>query len=134
MTKVDKSYLLWGVWKLINIANSDVDGNVLPSSYGPKKMGLITFNDEHRMMVVISDGRKDLPADHKREYSSYMGTYSFDGHTLITEVDGSLPKIRVGSTQTRPTVLDGSRVTLTAPPFEIGGVINYRDLTWEKIS
>lgn len=132
----DHSAKLIGVWKLVNIHNTDKDGNTLRSSYGPKKEGLITFNDDQRMMVVISDGRKDLPSDRPREYSSYTGTYSFDGTTLRTQVDGSLPLERVGTLQTRPARFenDGKRLILTAPPVEIEGVINYRDLTWDKIA
>ena len=130
----DRADLLIGVWKLVDIKNTDAAGNLLRSSYGPKKMGLITFNDDHRMMVVISDGRDDVPEDRPREYSSYTGRFTFDGQTLRTQVDGSLPLERVGSLQTRPAKLEGNRVTLTAPPVEIDGVMNYRDLTWEKIA
>lgn len=129
----DRSDLLIGVWKLINIKNTDEAGKELRSSYGPKKMGLITFNDDHRMMVVISDGRDDISSG-KREYSSYTGRYTFDGYTLKTQVDGSLPLERVGTLQTRPAKIDGNRITLTAPPVEIDGVVNYRDLTWEKLT
>lgn len=129
----DKSHMLVGVWQLVSIRNTDADGNELRSSYGPKKMGIIMFNDDHRMQVVISDGREDLPEGRAREYSSYCGTYRFDGETLRTEVDGSLPLDRVGTLQTRPARFHGNRVTLTAPPVEIDGVVNYRDLTWERI-
>lgn len=129
----DRADLLIGVWKLINIRNTDPEGNELRSSYGPKKMGLITFNDDHRMMVVISDGREEIRSG-PREYSSYTGRYSFDGITLKTQVDGSLPLERVGTLQTRPARFEGNRVTLTAPPVEIDGVVNHRDLTWERIA
>ncbi len=131
----DQSYLLIGVWKLINIVNRDEAGNILRSSYGPKKEGLITFNDDHRMMVVICDGRENRPTSRPREYTSYAGTYSFDGTTLQTQVDCSTQTVpeRVGTLQTRPARLDGNRVTLTAPPVEIDGTVNCRDLTWEKI-
>lgn len=128
-----KSHVMVGVWRLVNITNTDKDGNILRSSYGPNKYGLITFNDDHRMMVVISDGRDELPAGRAREYSSYAGRYTFDGTTLITRVDGSIPLDRVGTDQVRPVKIEGNRVTLTAPPVEIDGVVNYRDLTWEKI-
>jgi hypothetical protein len=129
----DKSYLLIGVWKLVNIINRDADGNILRSSYGPKKTGLICFNDDHRMMVVIQDGREHLPSKREREYSSYAGTYRFDGTTLVTRVDCSTVADRMGTDQVRPARFDGVRMTLTAPPAEIEGVVHYRDLTWEKI-
>lgn len=130
----DKSHLLFGMWKLVDITNRDADGNVIRSSYGPKKMGVITFNDDHRMMVVISDGREKLPSDRPREYVSYAGRYRFDGETVVTTIDcTSVPRIKIGSDQVRPARIEGNRVTLTAPPADIEGVINYRELTWEKI-
>lgn len=129
-----KSHMMIGVWTLVNIANTDKDGNTLRSSYGPEKYGLITFNKNNRMMVVISDGRDDLPKGRAREYSSYAGRFTFDGSTLITQVDGSIPLDRVGTEQIRPVRFDGNKVILTAPPVTIDGVVNYRDLTWEKIT
>lgn len=129
-----KSHMMVGTYKLIDIKNTDEDGNILRSSYGPEKYGLITFNKNNRMMVVISDGRDELPEGRAREYSSYCGRYTFDGTTLITKVDGSIPLDRVGTDQVRPVRFDGNRVILTAPPVAIDGVVNYRDLTWEKIA
>lgn len=128
---------LVGVWRLVDITNKDADGNLLPPSYGPQKMGLITFTDQNRMMVVICDGREHLPEGMAgREYTSYAGTYRFDGATLVTAVDCSTPTIppRVGTNQERPARFEGNRVILTAPPVEIDGIVQYRDLTWEKIA
>ena len=133
MTIDDKAELLIGTWKLVDITNRDKDGNILRSSYGPKKMGVITFNDDHRMMVVISDGRENLPSSRPREYTSYAGRYRFDGKTLVTRVDCSTVADRIGTDQVRPARFSGNRVILTAPPVDIEGVINYRDLTWERI-
>ena len=129
----DKSYMLIGTWKLVNIENRDADGNTLRSSYGPKKMGLISFNDDHRMMVVIQDGREHRPSTRPREYSSYAGTYRFDGETLVTRVDCSTVPDRMDTDQVRPARFEGMRLVLTAPPATFDGVVNYRNLTWEKI-
>lgn len=128
---------LVGVWRLIDITNKDAEGRILPSSYGPLKMGLITFTEHNRMMVVICDGREHLPeGETGREYTSYAGTYRFDGTTLVTKVDCSTPTEpnRIGTDQVRPARFEGNRVILTAPPVPINGVVNYRDLTWEKIA
>jgi hypothetical protein len=131
----DRSADLVGVWKLVDITNRDPDGSLLRSSYGPKKQGLITFNDDHRMMVVICDGRDVRPTSRPREYVSYAGRYTFDGTTVVTRIDcSSVPRIALGSDQVRPARIEGNRVTLTAPPVAIDGVVNYRDLTWEKIA
>ena len=128
---------LVGVWRLVDITNKDADGNILRSSYGPQKMGLFMFNEHNRLMVVICDGREAVPeGERPREYTSYAGTYRFDGRTLVTEVDCSTPTDppRVGTVQVRPARFEGNRMILTAPPAEIDGIIQYRDLTWEKIA
>ncbi|WP_196258837.1 lipocalin-like domain-containing protein [Pelagibacterium limicola] len=128
---------LVGVWRLVDITNKDADGRVLPSSYGPLKMGLITFTEQNRMMVVICDGREHLgDGETQREYTSYAGNYKFDGTTLVTRVDCSTPTIpnRIGTDQVRPARFEGNCVILTAPPVEIDGIVQYRDLTWEKIA
>jgi hypothetical protein len=126
---------LIGTWRLVDITNKDAEGNILPSSYGPLKMGLIQFTEHNRMMVVICDGREHLPEGMAREYTSYAGTYRFDGETLVTRVDCSTPTNppRVGTDQVRPARFEENRVILTAPPVEIDGIIQYRDLTWERI-
>lgn len=134
MTATDKSSMLVGTWKLMDITNKDADGNILRSSYGPDKMGLISFNENNCMMVVIRDGSDVTPTDRPLEYSSYTGRFTFDGTTLITHVEGSLPLERTGTDQVRPTRFEGNKVILTAPPVEIDGVVNFRDLTWEKIA
>src|SRR5687767_3467966 len=100
-------------------------------------MGLFMFNEHNRLMVVICDGRETVPeGEQPREYTSYAGTYSFDGETLVTNVDCSTVTNppRVGTVQTRPARFEGNRIVLTAPPVEIDGIIQYRDLTWEKIA
>ncbi len=129
---------LVGVWRLVEIVNRDANGNLLRSSYGPKKMGIYMFTEEGRCMVVLCDGRPEIPPEEgEREYTSYAGAYHFDGKTLYVDVDCSTPTnpSRIGTRQVRPARFhDGNRVTLTAPPAEINGVVNYRELTWEKIA
>jgi hypothetical protein len=136
MTRPDRSAELVGIWTLTDITNRDMDGNVLPSSYGPKKMGVYMFNDDHRAMVMISDGRDVLPYDGPREYTSYTGRYTFDGETVTIEVDraSNTTGTRSGSHQTRPARLEGeNRIVLTAPVVEIGGIDTVRELTWERV-
>ena len=129
---------LVGTWRLVDIINRDADGNLLRASYGPKKMGVYVFNDDNRCMVVISDGREHVPeAEMPREYTSYSGTYQFDGEALYVDVDCSTATEppRVGTRQKRPARFEGpDRVVLAAPPIPIDGVVNHRDLIWERIA
>jgi hypothetical protein len=57
--------------------------------YGGKALGRVTFTADGRMMSVVCDGRKELPAGVSREYSSYCGNYTYDGERLVTRVDAA---------------------------------------------
>jgi hypothetical protein len=126
---------LVGTWKVVDAISRDAQGKELPKPFGPKGMGIVTLNADGRMMAVLCDGRARLPDEAKREYSSYCGNYTFDGTTLITRVDASASaRNAVGSDQVRKVRFEGKRMVLTPPPAELNGVVQYRDIFWEKIS
>ncbi len=126
---------LIGTWKMVGAASRDADGKTLPTPYGPKGMGLVTLNTEGRMMAVLCDGRTSLPEGAKRDYASYCGNYTFDGTTLVTKVDASsVARIAIGGDQVRKVRFEGERLVLTPPPAEINGVMQYRDIFWERMS
>jgi hypothetical protein len=126
---------LVGTWKMVDATSRDADGKALPKPYGPKGMGLVTLNADGRMMAVLCDGRASLPDAAKRDYASYCGNYTFDGTTLITKVDASsAARIAIGSDQVRKVRFEGKRLVLTPPPAELNGILQYRDIFWERIS
>jgi hypothetical protein len=126
---------LLGTWKLVHATSRDPDGRELPAPYGPRGMGLVTLAPNGRMMAVLCDGRSSLPDGTTRDYASYCGNYTFDGSTLITKVDASsAARIAVGSDQVRKVRFDGARLVLTPPPAMINGVLQHRDIFWERIS
>jgi hypothetical protein len=83
---------------------------------------------------VVCDGRKEMPAGVTRDYSSYCDNYTFDGARLVTRVDAASDPSRVGSDQVRGVRFEGELVVLTPPPRQAGGVQEYRELTWQRIS
>ena len=123
-----------GTWKLVAVAARDQNGNKVPDPYGGKPMGRVVFNAEGRMMAVTCDGRPDLPPGAKREYSSYIGTYSFDGSRLVTRVDGASDPSRIGSDQVRGVRFEGERIVLSPPPRQTDSGEQFRELTWERIA
>jgi hypothetical protein len=126
---------LHGTWKLVHATSHDPDGRELPAPYGPLGMGLVTLAPNGRMMAVLCDGRPHLPDGTIRNYASYCGNYTFDGTTLVTKVDASsAARIPIGSDQVRKVRFDGSRLVLTPPPAMIKGVLQHRDIFWERIS
>lgn len=120
-----------GTWRLVKAEAHDASGKALPVPYGGKGMGRVTFDADGRMATVVVDGRPELPPGVARDYSSYCGSYSFDGMRLVTQVDAASDPARLGSEQVRQVSYDGDFMVLRPPPRPSG---EHRVLTWEKIS
>ena len=86
-----------GTWKLLHATARDAAGAARPLPYGGKALGRLTLTADGRMMSVVCDGRTELPAGVRREYSSYCGTYTYDGERLVTRVDAASDPTRIGS-------------------------------------
>jgi hypothetical protein len=123
-----------GTWKLADATARDAAGAMLPSPYGSKAMGRVTFTATGRMMSVVCDGRPELPAGASRDYSSYCGNYTFDGARLVTRVDAASDPSRIGSDQARGVRFEGDRMVLSPPPRRTGESEEYRELIWERIA
>ena len=105
-----------GTWKLLHATARDAAGVARPLPYGGKALGRLTLTADGRMMSVVCDGRTELPAGVRREYSSYCGTYTYDGERLVTRVDAASDPTRVGSDQVRGVRFEGERMVLIPPP------------------
>jgi Lipocalin-like domain len=123
-----------GTWKLVYATARDAAGTALPAPYGGKAMGRVTFTADGRMMSVVCDGRKELPAGVSREYSSYCGNYTYDGAKLVTRVDAASDLSRIGSDQVRGVRFEGERMVLIPPPRRIGETEERREIIWERIA
>ncbi len=123
-----------GTWRLVAATAKDENGRPLPAPYGGSGMGRVTFSAEGRMMSVVCDGRKELPPGTSRDYSSYCGTYTFDGARLVTRVDAASDPARIGTDQVREVGYDGDRVVLRPPPRQSAAGVEQRELTWERIA
>ena len=71
-----------GTWKLAHATARDTAGAARPSPYGGKALGRVTFTAGGRMMSVVCDGRKELPAGVSREYSSYAAATPMTARSL----------------------------------------------------
>jgi hypothetical protein len=123
-----------GTWKLVEAKARDAAGTALPSPYGGKALGRVTFTADGRMMSVVCDGRPVLPAGASREYSSYCGNYSFDGSRLVTRVDAASDPNRIGSDQVRGVRFESDRMILSPPPRPTENGEEHRELTWERLA
>jgi len=113
-----------GTWKLARAAARDAAGAALPEPYGGKGIGRVTFTGEGRMMSVVCDGSPELPPGIRREYSSYCGTYTFDGSQLVTRVDAALDPSRIGSDQVRGVRFEDGLMSLSPPRAALAGARN----------
>jgi lipocalin-like protein len=123
-----------GTWKLLRATARDSAGTARPAPYGGNALGRVTFTADGRMMSVVCDGRKELPARVSREYSSYCGNYSYDGEKLITRVDAASDPSRIGSDQVRGVRFEGECMVLVPPSRRIGEIEEHREITWERIA
>jgi hypothetical protein len=122
-----------GTWRLVAASARDPAGGALPPPFGPTALGHVVLNADGRMMAVLCDGRRELPAGAARDYASYCGNYTFDGARLVTRVDAAADPARIGTDQVREVRFEGERMILRPPPRQIGDVVQQRELTWERI-
>jgi hypothetical protein len=129
-----KSEDIIGTWRMVGYHCRTAEGGELAPTYGPEPIGLIRFDRHGRMVVVIADGRVELPGDVPlRPFTAYTGSWTFDGTTLTNAVDRSFIAEFVGTTQTRQAKYVDGRLSLLPPMVVIDGVPTYRELIWEKI-
>jgi hypothetical protein len=123
-----------GTWKLVRAVSRDSAGNHLPAPYAGHGIGRVVFTAGGRMQSVVCDGRRELPPGADRGYNSYCGNYEFDGSKLVTHVDAASDPSRVGGDQVRGVRFENELMILVPPARTIGGVEEYRELTWQRIS
>src|SRR5271166_6285339 len=104
-----------GTWKLVHAVARDAAGAARPLPYGGKALGRVTFTADGRMMSVVCDGRTELPAGARREYSCYCG---------------NTPMMASGLSRG----LTGERMVLIPPPRLTGKSEEHREITWERIA
>jgi hypothetical protein len=124
-----------GTWRLVMTRAHNDAGEPMHAPYGPNPMGVVVFSADGRMIAVLCDGRPLLPDDESdREYSSYCGNYSCDGTTLVTRVDAASEPSRLGGDQIRRIRFEGDRLILMPPPRPWRGVMQHREMFFERIA
>jgi Lipocalin-like domain len=124
-----------GTWRLAMTRAHNDTGEPMHPPYGPAPMGVVMFSADGRMVAVLCDARAQLPdSEEEREYSSYCGNYTFDGTTLVTRVDAAADRSRLGGDQVRRVRFDGDRLVLMPPPRPWRGVMQHREMFFEKIA
>lgn len=120
-----------GIWRLVESHAWDEQGHPLPAPYGAHPMGQISFS-KGRMLAALCNG--DASPVGQRAYSSYGGTYVFDGSELTTLVEMASDASRIGSSQVRRVEFVGEERMLLRPPTRAyGASTERRELLWERV-
>jgi hypothetical protein len=132
-----------GTWKLVNIEQRSVRGDVIPPAAGAiaSRTGYIIYDPAGYMAVSIMPvGRKKYAGPQPTEeeakaaitgYAAYFGTFTIDNaEGIVTHrLQGSLNP-GMAPDQKRFFEFSGNRLTLRPPPAANG---NQTRLTWERI-
>jgi len=120
-----------GVWTLEEARAWDEAGTPLADPYGACPMGSIVFKNG-RMIASLCNCDTDIGISGKREFSSYGGSYTFEGQKLDVLVDIASDPNRIGGHQIREAAIKGERLTLRPPLRAYGGSLQQRELVWRR--
>ena len=121
-----------GIWRLVQARASDQHGQPLPPPYGLEPLGMVQIQNG-RMLAALCNGDASLASEQAREFVSYGGPCGFDGKRLSTDVELSARADWRGAPQVREAELEGDRLVLKPPLREYGGVLQQRELIWERV-
>ena len=112
---------------------------------GRDAVGKLIYTDDGHMSVSIArssrrpfaggdllGGTGDEKAGAVESYVSYCGRYERRDESVVHQVEMSLFPNWTGRDQERRVRLDGTRLTLEAPPFTIKGAEQRAYLVWER--
>jgi Lipocalin-like domain len=121
---------LEGLWRLVEGRAWDAQGKELAPPYGRLPFGQIMFRGG-RMLAALCNGDADAA---QRGFSSYGGAYTFDGKTLVTQVDVASDPQRIGGEQRRGVrLVDHATMILLPPTREYAGSVQLRELLWQRV-
>jgi hypothetical protein len=115
-----------GAWSLLSFAREDSVSGETTRPWGDHPLGYLMYlPGGHMSAVLTAEGRKPAsPADEKQaaqlfwNMSSYAGTYTVEGNTVVHHVEAAWLPGWVGGDQPRKAVLEGDRLTIRTQPIQ----------------
>jgi Lipocalin-like domain len=138
---------LIGTFELLSASVHYLDtGEVIPDIFGKTPKGFATYGADGRMLLMITYGKRPKPesiektTDEQRialykTMQAYGGTYTFDGKTVLHNVDICWDEVRCGTVVARDIEQDGDKLIYkTRPaPFSANGRMAVATLVWRKV-
>lgn len=139
---------LYGTWRLLSVATTVSGTGETIKPFGENPTGYITYGREGRMQVIIVSSSRPNPSQQSfdamadqdvrgllRTVTSYGGTYSFDGKTVVHHVDISWNQVWTGIDLVRDVQISGNRATFTTRPRASprNGRMETTVAVWEKV-
>ena len=136
---------LVGAWDLVSVATLTREGRVSGEPFGRRPSGMFVFTaDGHTSVIISYEGRDRLSSDDRLAGSvaekakafdtsfSYAGRYSCSGDRVVVRVTSASVQNWVGTDMVRFIKMKDGRLSVTTPPFVVGGVESGWELVWER--
>jgi hypothetical protein len=134
-----------GTWTLVSATSTDDKGQGMRAPYGKSPSGMLIYNADGSMSIVISnEGRKPLsvadreaaPAEERAQafasFLAYSGRYKVAGDKITHHIEVSSVQNWVGSDLVRSVQVNGDRLVLRTPPTTLGGRLQIVELAWQR--
>lgn len=136
---------LVGTWELVSISSRTADGRADDAPFGKRPTGMFIFTaDGHTSVIISYEGRKRLTSDDRlaapvEEKASafdtsfgYSGRYRCSGDRVVLRATVASVQNWVGADVVRIIKSVDGRLSLSTPPFLLGGTTSIYELVWER--
>lgn len=134
-----------GTWKLISFELRSSDGQIT-YPFEKKPVGYIMYNQDGFMSVTFMASERPKFASNDPQkgtteekssamdtFFSYCGRYEVQDNKVVHHIEVSLFPNWTGMDQERLYEFNDNRLTLSTPPFQVGGVEQTAHLIWERV-
>jgi hypothetical protein len=134
-----------GTWRLVSWTEEETESKAVRKMFGDKPDGLLTFTADNRMMQIVTDPNRRLPAQPKitdaealqlfQTMNAFAGTYKTEGDRLIIHREIDARGAFVGAEQVRFFEVNGDRLQYKSIPFvsSFDGKRIVSSLVWERV-
>jgi hypothetical protein len=136
---------LIGTWKLVSITSHTQDGRKDDAPFGKHPTGMFIFTaDGHTSVIISNEGRKRLSSDDRLAATDqekveafdtsfgYSGRYNCSGDRLVLNATVASVQNWVGADVVRIIKEVDGKLSLSTPPFLLGGTASIYELIWER--